>query len=281
MAVRHDACVVAEKQLRTLADAERLARDPELGLSFEVLLHFLSQKTVSHIKSTHGKHTQAAARYVERYLAGESLISLAESLSLPPTKLARIILENHLGAGRRGEASQVFKNPKLLSDLRLQQEVAAAVEADAYQGPHVDTCKRLIGLEYEDLLEQKLRAQGVPFLTEEQQRLRGDAKTPDVLLPVPLLVRGRVVNWIDSKAMFGDPTTHSEYGDQFRAYVNRFDAGLVIYWFGYDASIDADVRCSSTHVCVCMSRASPSKSGTRCCELSHAARVTLWRRRRG
>jgi hypothetical protein len=40
---------------------------------------------------------------------------------------------------------------------------------------------------------------------EEQLKQRGDFKTPDALLPVPLLVRGRVVNWIDSKATFGDP----------------------------------------------------------------------------
>uniref|UniRef100_A0A7S0EY83 CDAN1-interacting nuclease 1 n=1 Tax=Phaeocystis antarctica TaxID=33657 RepID=A0A7S0EY83_9EUKA len=53
-------------------------------------------------------------------------------------------------------------------------------------------------------------------------------------MPVPLLVGGRAVHWIDSKATFGDLASHNEYSShQFSAYLNRFDAGLVIYWFGF------------------------------------------------
>ena len=47
----------------------------------------------------------------------------------------------------------------------------------------------------------------------DKDRARGEAKTPDALLLVPLLVRGRAVNWIDSKATFGDPASHDEYED--------------------------------------------------------------------
>ena len=71
-----------------------------------------------------------------------------------------------------------------------------------------------------------------------EARKLGSFKTPDALLPVPLMVHGRPVHWIDSKATFGDPTSHATYmAEQFSAYLNRFDAGLVIYWFGYDQSI--------------------------------------------
>lgn len=75
------------------------------------------------------------------------------------------------------------------------------------------------------------------------------------------------VHWIDSKATFGDPASHAEYvTSQFASYVNRcaprrpqlapchdhsqdlavshpprrYASGLVIYWFGFDASIDTD-----------------------------------------
>ena len=45
------------------------------------------------------------------------------------------------------------------------------------------------------------------------------------------------------KATFGDPQSHAEYHAlQFTSYLNRFDAGLVIYWFGYDETIDTDAR---------------------------------------
>ena len=167
-------------------------------------------------------------------------------------------------------AGQLLKDTHLIGNVRLRRAVVAAVEGDLHYGPHVDAVKRVMGLEYEELLSQKLyatspyiliytqsshgsapacsfrrfrRAHGVPFLTEEALRLRGDAKTPDALLPVPLLVRGRVVNWIDSKAMYGEAETHGEYyASQYTAYLNRFDAGMVIYWYGYDAAADTDPR---------------------------------------
>jgi hypothetical protein len=81
----------------------------------------------------------------------------------------------------------------------------------------------MVGLEYEFRLAEQLRNSGVPFLTQGELQERGElrsllgaavagadaharaghAKTPDVCLLSPISVRGRVVNWIDSKAMFG------------------------------------------------------------------------------
>ena len=58
-------------------------------------------------------------------------------------------------------------------------------------------------------------------------RARGEGEDADALLLVPLLVRGRAVNWIDSKAMYGEAETHGEYyASQYTAYLNRFDAGM-------------------------------------------------------
>ena len=53
--------------------------------------------------------------------------------------------------------------------------------------------RHLIGLEYEAVLEQRLRDIGAPHLTEGDARQSGSFKTPDALLPVPLLVCGRAV----------------------------------------------------------------------------------------
>ena len=65
-------------------------------------------------------------------------------------------------------------------------------------------------------------------------------------LVVPIGVRRpsgelRLVHWIDSKAMFGDPHTHlRENLPQLQSYVNRFGPGLVIYWFDFCEELDND-----------------------------------------
>ena len=205
MACSHAAYVAAYEQLSSLADVERLARDPGCPLSFEALTSVLGQKQLALTKRTDGQHREQAQRYVDRFLAGESLITIGNSIGVPPTKLARYVLERHLGEKKGRDVGQLLKKPRLIADARLRHEVTMAIDEDPHFGPHVDAAKHIIGLEYEELLAQKLRALGVPFLSEEQLKQRGDFKTPDALLPVPLLVRGRVVNWIDSKATFGDP----------------------------------------------------------------------------
>lgn len=53
-------------------------------------------------------------------------------------------------------------------------------------------------------------------------------------MQVPILLKGHLVNWIDSKAMFGDDQSHNENAlKQYGTYVNRFGAGAVVYWFGF------------------------------------------------
>ena len=245
MAVPHSSYVAAASSLATVGDVDRLARDASLGLSYEALLAILARKVDHDVKRDIGHHRKpdVAAEHVRRYLRGESLLDLAASAALPPTMLARVVLESHLGLRKGREVGQLLRNPQLLSDERLRREVEVCLEADPFCGPHVDMARRLAGLEYEELLAQKLRAMSVPFLAEDELRTRGDAKTPDALLPVPLLVRGRPVHWIDSKATFGDPQSHDEYRlNQFGSYLHRYESGLVIYWHGFDESIDTDPR---------------------------------------
>jgi hypothetical protein len=247
--VSHEAYLAAHEEVNTMEDVERIVREGRSGFSFEALLSILSQKMLVTTKKNVGRlrKPETARQQLERVLRGGSLLQLAADASVPPTILARVVLEAHLGV-RKGttkgrSVGKLLKSPADIEHPVLRREVEAAVENDPHAGPHVDTVRRLVGLEYEELLQQKLRAFGVPFLTEEELRERGDAKTPDALLPVPLLVRGRVVNWIDSKATFGDPTSHSQYhSNQFSSYLNRFDAGLVIYWHGFDEAVDSDPR---------------------------------------
>ena len=62
------------------------------------------------------------------------------------------------------------------------------------------------------------------FQDENYFRRQGHDKTPDIKLDVPIALGGSsVVNWIESKALFGDDKTHREYLEQqLRSYANRY-----------------------------------------------------------
>lgn len=99
---------------------------------------------------------------------------------------------------------------------------------------------RSIGLEYEVKLERELRLLNISFSDENALRTRGYDKTPDFKLDIPIAVDGFIVNWVESKALFGDEENHAGYlKDQLTCYWNRFGSGLVIYWFGYLETLDS------------------------------------------
>lgn len=129
-------------------------------------------------------------------------------------------------------------------------------------------CLRSVGHEYEFLLREKVEELKVPFLgmcppclcltfsiesevvsdrgyccscpilghlssphiDEDGLRARGYDKTPDIKLEVPIAVGGYIVNWIESKASFGDRKSHEKYlKDQFWSYQNRYNYGYSVH----------------------------------------------------
>ena len=45
------------------------------------------------------------------------------------------------------------------------------------------------------------------------------------------------MNWIESKALFGDEYWQKQNSHQLYSYVNRLGPGCVIYWFGFDSNV--------------------------------------------
>ena len=79
---------------------------------------------------------------------------------------------------------------------------------------------------------------GLAYETETHLRARRTSPTPDVLLQIPVAIRSKgnwkIINWIDSKALFGDADTHRQsVVPQAESYLHRFGPGLVLYWLGH------------------------------------------------
>lgn len=162
MPVSHEAYLAAYGAVSTLADVQHLAQQGQLGLSYDALQCILAQKLLVLSKQSMGRHRQSAKQYVQRYQAGESLVELAAKGGLSPTQMARVVLEELLGARKGKDTGALLKEVHRLPDERLRFEVAAAVEQDSHNGPYVDTVKRCIGIEYECVLRQKLIAVSAP-----------------------------------------------------------------------------------------------------------------------
>ena len=219
------------------------------GVSLDALVSICSQESARRIKANHGRHVRGIEAHAKRYLAGEDVFDVADQIDFPPCQLMRLLLEHLLslshkavGPCLRDPFGKIPASPPEHTPAhahgpalcaRLRSDVERCVAWDHVASPAVDTLRHTAGREYEDLLENSLRKLGIPFVTEQALRAEGHAKTPDIKLELPIAVKGRVVNWIDSKASFCDPLVHVERGaEQFQGYVNRFGPGMVVYWLG-------------------------------------------------
>lgn len=146
-------------------------------------------------------------------------------------------------APTKNTISMWIKDPYLITDDVLKEQVLQCMSYDVCYGPINDAIRHSVGLEFEEKLKDCVQGLDLPFLDENDLRKRGYDKTPDVKLEVPVAVDGQPVCWIESKASFGDLETHNEYlQGQYYSYWNRFGPGLVIYWFGFIDEISDEME---------------------------------------
>ncbi|XP_040189784.1 CDAN1-interacting nuclease 1 isoform X2 [Rana temporaria] len=207
------------------------------------------------MKRTHARHhaPDIVEFYYEWYLSDIAtdptapvLLNLANEVDFSPALIARIVLERFLQdpdgqPPTKPVLNSMLRDPSLIPDAVLANQVQQCIINDCCNGPLVDCIKHAIGYEHEVLLREKLMEKNLAFLDEDQLRLKGYDKTPDFILEVPVAVDGHVIHWIESKASFGDESSHRMYlQEQFWSYWNRFGPGLVIYWYGFIEELDCN-----------------------------------------
>ncbi|XP_072194067.1 CDAN1-interacting nuclease 1 isoform X1 [Excalfactoria chinensis] len=221
--------------------------------SQSTLLSIFSQEYQKQIKRTHAKHhtAEAVETYYQRYLNGVMknasapvLLELANEMDFAPSLMARIVLERFLQEQEQAIPSKtlinsMLRDPSQIPDGVLANQIYQCTVNDCCYGPLVDCIKHAIGHEHEVLLREMLLEKNLSFIAEDQLRAKGYDKTPDFILEVPVAVEGHIIHWIESKASFGDESSHQAYlQDQFWSYWNRFGPGLVIYWYGFIEELD-------------------------------------------
>jgi len=163
-----------------------------------------------------------------------TLCSLAASTSTSPYKLAR----TYLAEVAHIEYSDFLNNPNLIEDENIRFDLLGCIADDPMCSTIVDIRKACTGRDFEEYLEYRLLDLNICFETENNLRLQGKPKTPDIVLLIPMTLdlgdeKSCLINWIDSKGMFADKGTFLEHEQQLRGYVNRYGHGMVIYWYGY------------------------------------------------
>nr|SVE75896.1 EOG090X0A0V [Daphnia hispanica] len=217
-------------------------------LSADTLKCIVAQECQKRMKTSHGRLTTPETveamykKFTNSILMNEEqgiLLRLSDEIGLTPALLARSIIERHYQRDDKSKpakllVSTLMKNTALIDDRDLAFETYLCLLEDDEYGPIAEATKQSRGYEYEIHLRMELENSKVSFLHEDHLRMKGYDKTPDIKLEIPVAIDGQVINWIESKALFGDEEVHRGYlKDQLYSYWNRFGPGLVIYWFGY------------------------------------------------
>ena len=153
---------------------------------------------------------------VKRVGSYSAICEMAKKQRFSPVLLSRIILEEYWKRESdlektRQEISEFMRCPSKIPDKFLAAEVHFCRLRDDQYGHYSESIKFWVGEEHEIKIKAKCQEMGLSFRDENALRAQGYDKTPDILLDVPIAVNGRAVNWIESKALFGDDEAHTSY----------------------------------------------------------------------
>lgn len=172
---------------------------------------------------THFRHHFRYKREIQKRPQDPAiLLNIAVRERCSPVSLCRILLQTEYADKPKPVTSSMLKYPYTIADRSLALNVLHCTYNDNCDGQLTDLIRRTIGEDYEVRLKKMASDVGLIFHDEVYLRRHGYDKTPDLKLAVPCMYKGRIINWIESKALFGDMESHRHYiKEQLTSYGNR------------------------------------------------------------
>jgi hypothetical protein len=221
-------------QLNDPRDIQFLSK--ELGLDEELLNVIFTQKTVREATKKFHIVKKNARRLANEWKNGRSLLSIARKWRFPPM-LTGLLLFQEMGYSKK-QFWKFVREPECTKNPRIKREIEEITREDMVYSPWASEVQCQRGHWGEKKLQDWLDSKSITYRTEKD--LRGEyPKTPDCLLDKPMKINGWKVNWIESKASFGDKIeVRKNVRNQLSPYVELFGHGIVVYWFGHVEEID-------------------------------------------
>ena len=221
-------------QLKQPSDIDFLAK--KLRIDRELLLVLYTQRTVRDATRRFYIVKKDMKKIAKEWHHGTSIASIAKMINFPPVLLG-LMLGAEIGLPRK-QFWKYVRNPESCHDKRLKKELQQMADEDMIYSPKGSQVQTDRGVWGEKRLEDWLNRRELKYRTEVQLRAT-HTKTPDCLLDKPILINGKKVHWIESKASFGDDIElRKNARRQLKPYTDLFGTGAVVYWFGFVEGIE-------------------------------------------
>ena len=188
----------------------------ETGLDKELLNVIYTQRTTREATKKYHVVKRNAARLTREWKQGKSLLSIARQWRFPPILTGLLIFQEN-GFSKK-QFWKYVREPETIRNQRTQKEIIEITQDDIVYSPWANELQFKRGTWGENQLHEWLDINDISYRTEKD--LRGEfPKTPDCLLDKPLRFNGWTLNWIESKASFGD---FVEFNRNVRCQLNSY-----------------------------------------------------------
>lgn len=213
-----------------------------IKIPVEALLQMRTIEIAVRARKTGTRILRAGPEMLRASAEGESVLSIARRLDLPPTLVMRqILIESGVDSA---EAKKLVSGPNRAGmPARLAAEADQVCEADLGSRYHSELIREKSRV-FETRVATHLSSLGIKFKTEDEIRKKpGVLLTPDFLLDEPVLINGKLVCWIDAKNYLAYPNklVDRSLTKQAEKYNRAFGPGAMVFSGGVSGASQRDV----------------------------------------